>query len=751
MRILSGTTYLRPIRLGFVASGFTPQLVSEAARLASGVWGGVYFPMFDAAHPDLLPLADALSIDVLHPLDDASATTALADLPGFQWKGREQWGPFGGSEGSIREGLLPIDQLLDHRRSDWSLTWSEDDLGALYDVWFGSAAPSDERPSASPAIGDLGGGSDPFLASPAASTAEHVDYTGQHEGAVVVVIGPKVEDLVRFWNIRATGSLVLPWLVADPEGSANVLHAWLRCDHVVGHAHKSRRGDGVDLGPVIYVSGRGQDEEAQAVHAAIEQFGFIAGYDHGISGGWRGNHPLGTSFDRSFSIELSKDSVSLDLPLPELPLTGGSAVWPGTVAADIVVHRESQPPDGRTLTVPAVRRLAPCIDRSTRDPVRFCRPTGEGQAVGVQGGASTVTVGLVPAMEIYAHLLPSGAQVDQSDDGRFVTQFVDRLGGPTSVAASQPAVRQVLYDLANADRSTPIARLINAAVNARGAWPDLLSRQTPREYANSVVYSLTHTGLVLPTASVRCPRCATETDVRPDELAAEMRCVVCRDDLNLGLALALQGAKNPWRYRLAAHLPPSRVRSGLATMAANTVLRTAHRAGSAPTIPHVFGLTVRLDGWSCEVDLAALIPDGALTVAVVGEVKGGRELIDSIDVANLQRVQGLLRDAGLETFILAATTRGTFDATEIAILRAACEAAPRRISSRDHGLALPIVLTAPDMSTPWFDDAHPWRWGDVGDAPLNGLASVGCHRNLGLAKDGPRWVHAEGAWAFDWD
>ena len=107
-------------------------------------------------------------------------------------------------------------------------------------------------------------------------------------------------------------------------------------------------------------------------------------------------------------------------------------------------------------------------------------------------------------------------------------------------------------------------KLIEAALNARGSWPDALSRRSPRDYATSVVYDLADSGLVVPTVSVRCPRCATETDVRPEDLATEMRCTVCRGELNLGLALALQGTQNPWRYRLAAHLPPSRIRSGLA-------------------------------------------------------------------------------------------------------------------------------------------------------------------------------------------
>jgi hypothetical protein len=167
-------------------------------------------------------------------------------------------------------------------------------------------------------------------------------------------------------------------------------------------------------------------------------------------------------------------------------------------------------------------------------------------------------------------------------------------------------------------------------------------------------------------------------------------------------------------------------------------------------MPHLFGLTLKLDGWECEVDIAALILDGPLTLAVVGELKGGRELLSDDDIENLKRVQQLLRAAEVETLLLAGTTRDRLEPSEVGLLRAACEAAPPRLGGIDHALALPIVLCGPDMSTPWFDDAHPWRWGTPGGPPLGGLAEVSCQRNLGLQEGGPSWLHGEGRWSFRW-
>jgi hypothetical protein len=164
----------------------------------------------------------------------------------------------------------------------------------------------------------------------------------------------------------------------------------------------------------------------------------------------------------------------------------------------------------------------------------------------------------------------------------------------------------------------------------------------------------------------------------------------------------------------------------------------------------MFGLTVQVDGWSCEVDIASFISDGPATLAVVGELKGGTEAIDSTDITNLQRVQGLLRAQGIETFILAGTTRDRLFHEEISLLRTACEAAPRRLSRRFHDLALPIVLCGRDMSMPWMNEDHPWRWGTPGGPPFAGLAEGGCRRNLGLSPDGPRWDFPERRWTFEW-
>lgn len=743
---------MRPVRLGFVIEEATTEGVVEGARLASGVWGGVYFPILRATDANVLLQAEALAVDVLHALDESDVTAEVCNTPGFAWRGRDQWGPFGEDAGTLRHGLLPVERLdvvASSMRSDSSAGACR---SPLLEVWLGHGASANQPGEEQPSLDGLWADGDPWAECPLARTASHIEYLGEGGGLAIAIVGDDPADLLRFWNARACGGTTHPWPVGFREENLRAVEAWLSRPEVLARARRPRRGDGQELVPTIDVLAGEHHEEAEWLRDALQAVGVQAfATSHSVRGGWRGNHPLSTSAERDLSLSIDQDARQVTIPLPALPwLDVRRLDRPGTVAADIHVFSEPEFATGRTLALPGIRSLAETVNEFSVEHEQLHRASGEGRIVGVQANATSVDVALIPALSVFEAALPDEAVLGQSDDGLFATHFIDRLGGVKSEAANQPAVRQLLYDLSNSDRSQPIARLIQSALNARGGWPYEFSRQTPRDYAESVVYGMLNTGLVVPMLSLRCPRCSTEVDVRPDDLGADMRCAVCRRELNLGLALAVQGGTNPWRYQLAGHLPAGRIRSGLASMAANAVLRSAHRAGHVGAAPHVFGLTVQVDGWSCELDIASFISDGPVTLAVVGELKGGTEAIDSTDITNLQRVQGLLRAQGIETFVLAGTTRDRLFHEEISLLRSACEAAPPRLSRRFHDLALPIVLCGRDMSMPWMNEDHPWRWGTPGGLPFAGLAEGGCRRNLGLADEGPEWDHTEGRWAFEW-
>lgn len=421
----------------------------------------------------------------------------------------------------------------------------------------------------------------------------------------------------------------------------------------------------------------------------------------------------------------------------------------------MTVFREERLPPGRSVSVPALRRLAPLLEEVGDSMSPFQRPTGDGRAIALQADVETVSVGLVATVAVFAAILDRPEwELRQSDEGRFGTHLIERLGGAGASTASQPSVRTVLHRASRATRATPISALIERALGDRGEWPGPLSRQSPRDYATSIVHWLIARGLLRPALRVRCPHCATDVDMRSDELASELQCGLCGADFALGLALALGGPSTPWVYQLAANIPPERLRSALPVMAALAVL-CSHRAGTSAALPHVLGLEVRAPGWSCELDIAAAVIDGPTTLVVVGEVKGGSDPIDANDLVNLARVHDHLRASGVEALMFAATTRKSLTPDERVALRALCDRAPERLLTGGASvLSLPLVLIGRDLSSPWMSDEHPWRWGQPGEPPLAGMALESCKRNLGLAdiryvrvSDGfalrPQWADIE--------
>jgi hypothetical protein len=747
MRTVSGTVYLRPARVGLAAHQITDAVPRLGSAIACSAWGGMYYPIFAMEDTDLRSLTERLGVDFWHPLDADPRTQALCQAPGLGWRGRSPWGPFDPAQEGMTSRLLPSDrQQFPDAFPRVLPTWEEDDpCAALYAVWLGHYPEGEEgarqlaayRDSATvmplpregefPVLGDI--------TTPVTATGAGLTYTGESPGAVLVLVGDDPEDLVRLWNARAMGSAVFPWPVADADRFERAVRAWLQEESTAASARQVQAGDGSQRFRYVTVLAGELGAYVPRAVAVIDEQGWRAfPGDIPFFGGWIGHHPVQTGEERAFSVPVDRDSWRVDLPMPRPPgRAGPRSRWPGIVVADITVHQEDALPPGRLLAAPAIRQLAPLLDQVSQSLEPFQRSTGEGRAVAVQGDADTVTVGLVRATAIFERIFDQpGWSFRQSDEGRFGSQLIERLGGVGAETATQPAVRAVLEKVRRAPRAIPMSKLIEEAENWRGEWPGPLSGLTPRGYATQVVYGLLTSRLLQPAMSVRCPRCTTDADIRPEDLASDMRCTLCGEEFPLGLALALGAPGSPWLYRLAANIPPERLRSTLPVMAALAILRE-YRVGSTPTLPHVLGLEVHAPEWKCELDITAAIMDGPSTVVVIGEVKGGRDPIDQNDLDNLTRVQSALRAKDIETLILAATTRSELRPEEHTALRALCERAPERLRWRGGAApALPLVLLGQDLSAPWMTENHPWHWSPPGGPPLGEIALQSCRRNLGL-------------------
>ena len=144
---VAGRATVRPVRLGMV---FEPSLevLRQAVKQATLLWGGMYQPFFKPSDLEQFPrVAGGLGVDVLWALDRASESERAAELAGYRWRGRNEWGPLGPARDFINSRLLGPERLLDASAHDnWVLPrWeSGDPLDDVFRIWFGSYEGSDQ-------------------------------------------------------------------------------------------------------------------------------------------------------------------------------------------------------------------------------------------------------------------------------------------------------------------------------------------------------------------------------------------------------------------------------------------------------------------------------------------------------------------------------------------------------------------------------------------------------------------------------
>lgn len=294
----------------------------------------------------------------------------------------------------------------------------------------------------------------------------------------------------------------------------------------------------------------------------------------------------------------------------------------------------------------------------------------------------------------------------------------------------------------------PFDALLRAAINARDNWPVMLSRQTPKEYGRNLLLWLLERKLLRMVLPVTCTSCRSRLILGPDELDTEVRCSFCDDSFPLALPVAEAGRKSAWHYRIAGHVPESRLQAALPVLAVTSLLGALARGGSMQS--HAMGTEIVSPGRRAEFDIAT-IADSFIPEVVLGEVKSHHH-IDRNDIDNLAWAQEHLRGKGIECYILIATLNDSLSRDEVVALRNYCEHAKELLHPNGSmtPLALPIVLTRQELSVNRFDDKHPLKWSKPGRG-LSAVALTSCKQKLGMRAVRP--VPSEDKWTyeFEWD
>ncbi|MGH3852080.1 MAG: hypothetical protein ACRDR6_01000 [Pseudonocardiaceae bacterium] len=777
---LSGRVGIRPIRLG-MAFEATKDYLQAAVEHATSVWGGLHDPFLCGDTELARQRADSLAVDVVWALDNAPASTQLAELLGYRWRGRGEWGPLAPTKEYFNTRLIsPVFLFPEADHSAWALpVWdSSDPLCRLFTVWFGVYGDSGDeqlrnqfvniatqlRICLDQEVPDIEN-----LITPIKVTTLGIDYAGRDDGwGFAVIDSQDPSELVAFWNLRASGLNVFPWPLGHSNRIAEAARCWLQTAKNRGVLERWRTGDGRPVGPQVSIwRSPATTDIPQDLTTLLNDMGVKSIYRHNceLISGWTGTHPCSTGYTDWFKVPTEQDGRSAEIPLPHILVERRrSEQGAGTVAVDLEIAGVSTIEPGWTFATPNRRDLALLLPQfHTFFDACFHRPTHDGRALGVSAKTETIKIHAIPSMMIIEKLAQAdGWSCQQNDNGIFACQLVERLGGPGYSIANQPGIRAALEDAALSANGCTSGQLVQKIQRFQGDWPDPLSHKSLEEdYPGNVLRHLLNIKILQPVLPIICPHCRTKTPRTPENLASEMTCQMCLRQFPLGLSLALSvNGRNDWLYQLASHVSIHKLREVLSVMATLQILTTLHPSESPSMVPHVLGVEFKTPGKDCEIDIISIHGDQGIPTVVVGEVKSWQGNDEQENLQNLRKslqkleiIQRHLRAKGIECVVLVAAMRALGN-SEVNMLRTFAERPLINLPTQPQILpVLPIIFTANDLSVPYLHDDHPTK-NMAGYQGILALAEQSCRRNLGLTAlehahddDGlyfqPQWAEPE--------
>jgi hypothetical protein len=776
---VSGETMLRPVRMGLAIMPGSATGLRRAVELAVSSWGGQGFPIFEA-HSDsraALRLAIAMGVDCLFPVGDEQELKAFAKTPGFEWVPSWQGlSPFNRDPEGRHEHVLPAPVLYDwyqlsRQPSPYHVSWPDGhQIEDVLTVWFGRfgedlIGQADRSRFEAIAQGCPLGPGLPLPPWPAALTSQ-LNVTMQDvfqeprlkERGIVVIEDGNVSHLVAFWNLRACGQEIFPWVESHAELLEEPLGQWL--DQI---ASAPPDVPGFPPGLAVWLPPESITPPF-AIPPMPPRLGALLG-----DGRFRlmpqlhhidtyACAPLSTNHVRRFSADTGRVGEAV-VTLPILDFLPRRPSWTdlGMVAADIDVWTEPPDPGGETaIVVPAARRIAPHL----RSNIPFTRPRGRGRVVPVRVSDEAVTLTRVRG-DLLARGLASdaGYALKVTENGRRVRHRIRLLGGVTRDSlANQPAAREVIRKVLRSPYGASATQLTGTAGSNQGEWAaKSFGRRGYATYEARVIGTLAELGVLQPLACLACPQCAATIRVTPAELGEPVRCELCTAQVPFGAYIA-NHPTNPAKWSMTATpaLDEAHFSEMIPVMAALSVFDTAciNSILGGRGLLYLVGVEFTRGAATSEVDFMILGADEELPAVIIGEAKAGhpsdpaqRDLLSSDDLNHLEAIQDALRAIGIDCWICFATTRPSLEQSEVDLLRRSCERSLLPVLDVTNQLlpVLPVVLTGEDLSVPSMDERHLARRVHARFPSLPALAQDTCQRQLGLA-DVDYTVHGSGNW-----
>jgi len=702
------TVQYRPLRVGFlVREGCLDDLV-EAARLTTALWGGLYNPLIPVAsnHASVDRLIRFFGVDLLHPVaDDDSLSAAFSRYDWLPWRaGKHRSELLMGEGGDRRLTLLDVSPVTQHywehsfrhKESESPcvlVTWSATDpLRHLFALMFGQytevgaqyAAAYERRMKA-----QLVAASQSELPADLASRVTPLGLSGDRlhpvhwnpgnlDGAYVGT-PTGFEDLVSFWNLRASGARLVYLPVGDEERVSAYVSSFLT---ELWKGIQEHRGFQRDIG----VWSRRPPGDSDSVTKAIQPFlpdGASVTYCPVSDDTWNGhNAPAPVFHFEPQSVLGNVDQlgdgrpyITVALPQKPWPLSpnrNGFCFQKWGVVVSPLTEREYE---HHTLYIPHVPELNRWYSRECAFFPSVLRVQRGAPVFMHDIGMDTLSFSPIERSRLIARLLEyAGLAAELSMPGRITERVIRQMGGledcrvfkitgVRKLIASNEAQKgvtkgratEIIFDEGQSGVAS-FARHKGLHIESR-AKRDLDSQDVLDFLLKKRVF---RTGLM-----PKCPHCELTFWLPVDSLSERCTCELCGHEFPLAPQLRGRG---DWRFRLTGLFGREDNQEG-ALPVILTLFQFLRIRRSSGTFVYSTALNLKHATVQCESDLIVLElgRDGEPNL-LIGECKTNKE-IDGEDVGKLLAVREAVVSSGMGCYLVFSKATEHFMPDEVARFR----------------------------------------------------------------------------------
>jgi hypothetical protein len=481
------------------------------------------------------------------------------------------------------------------------------------------------------------------------------------------------DDLVNFWNLRASGVQVV---FLDPDHADRL--AFLRdsfTEHIAQIQSRVRETD-----KTIAVWSRSQDAVVRLKfgHDLVPYFNQVEGVN--VLSGNR-HPPLHYIAERgllgSVSEHFGKPTIAFQLPEKPFPIKDPLDLNDQHFVVS-VSRITTTSDDAHTFWTPFIPELNKWAGRQLQRSSSTVRVEQDGFGLICPITEEHLQVYAIQKLELAQRLFEfAGIKAHSSHPGRIATRLISQLGGLQGGRVLKIAgVRRLIKEhgalqefgwataigtiasgtIASGTNETPqpsFSEYENLYLGSRS----MTSKLTPKD----VFHFLLDKGVFRPGLTLKCPKCELPFWVQLDDVATQAECAYCGNRFNCTSQLN----KDPWQYRKSGLFGLDNNQEGSVPVALTLQQLDTHLSRSSSDILMTnLKLAKGPKSPDCETDLFVAVQENDHVAIAVGECKDAKGEISAEDVRNMTAVADAFEGDYFETFIIFAKT-GVFTQEEV--------------------------------------------------------------------------------------